>query len=266
MSKIAAIQMCSTSHVPDNLYFVEQQIEIAAAQGATLAVLPEMFGYIGSSSAHVLSITETPGSGPIQDCLALLAQKHKIWIVGGTIPLAPHDHNKAKAACLVFDSDGAQVGRYDKMHLFDAQVTTQEHYKESHTIAPGDKLCVIDTPVGKLGLCVCFDIRFPEIFIQLRALGAEIIAIPAAFTAITGKAHWELLARCRAIDGFSYIVGACQGGVHPTGRVTHGHSMIVDPWGDIIAQITDPTQQIIYADIDLKRVYEVRAKIPHGER
>lgn len=263
MAKIAAIQLCSTEIIDENLRTVADMVQKAAAQNARLVVLPEMFACLKSArQIETTSASEYPGSGKIQDFLANLAVRHNIWIVGGTLPLVCEKTNKIKAACLVFDNFGVQVARYDKIHLFDVQLSPEESYKESASIEPGDTLSVIDTPLGKLGLCVCFDIRFPQMFSELVALGAEIIAIPAAFTQKTGEAHWELLMRCRALDSFCYIVGAGQGGNHPNGRATYGHSMIVSPWGDIIDEVLTPSPAIAFADIDLQKLYDIRAKIP----
>jgi predicted amidohydrolase len=241
MNKVATIQMCSTSSVDENL--------------ANAALLIE-------KASDSLRIKEQPGSGKIQDFLSALAIKHNIWIVGGTIPIACDVPNKIRAACIVFDNLGHQVARYDKIHLFDVTLSEHEVYKESDTTQPGDEAVVIDTPVGKLGLCVCYDIRFPDHIAKLSAQGAEIIAVPAAFTVKTGAAHWELLARCRAIDSFSYVIGACQGGTHPGGRKTHGHTMIVDPWGVIVEEIHTPGNGVVCVEIYLEKLYEIRNQIP----
>lgn len=262
MNKVAAIQMCSTGNVDENLANAALLVEQASSQGAILAVLPEMFVIFGEKASDKDRIKERYGSGKIQDFLSALALKHNIWIVAGTIPIACDVPNKIRAACIVFDNQGHQVARYDKIHLFDVTLSEQEVYKESDTTQPGDEVIVIDTPAGKLGLCVCYDMRFPDHIAKLSAQGAEIIAIPAAFTAKTGAAHWELLARCRAIDSFSYVIGACQGGTHPSGRKTHGHTMIVDPWGVIVEEINMPENGVAFAEVDLERLYEIRNQIP----
>ncbi len=262
MKKVAAIQMCSSSNVDDNLSQAIRLIEEAAASGAVLAVLPEMFPCIGQAHQPKISYRESEGQGKIQDCLAHTALKHHIWIVGGTIPIQAQHPDKIRAACIVFDDCGQQVARYDKRQLFDAVISEQESYLESATTEPGAQSIVVPTPAGNLGLCVCFDIRFPHLFAELSALGAEIIAIPAAFTRRTGEAHWEILMRCRALDCFSYVIGAGQGGTHPKGRVTHGHSMIVNPWGEILDEVQHPGPGVAYADVDLQMLYEIRSKIP----
>lgn len=262
MNKVAAIQMCSTSHVDENLANAALLIAQASAEGAVLAVLPEMFVMFGEKTTDTVRIKEQAGCGKIQDFLATLAMEHNIWIVAGTIPIACEIPNRFRAACIVFDNQGKQIARYDKIHLFDVALSEQEIYRESDTTQPGEEIVLVDTPVGKLGLCVCYDIRFTDHISKLSAKGAEIIAIPAAFTVKTGEAHWELLARCRAIDSFCYIIGACQGGTHPRGRKTHGHTMIVDPWGNIIEEINYPGNGVAYSDIDLEKLYEIRNQIP----
>ena len=261
MTKIAVFQMCSSAIVDENLHIAATLIEKAAAEGAKLAVLPEMFAIIGDKASDKVDIKEIAGSGKIQHSLSQLAIKHNIWIVGGTIPIACDDPHKIRAASIVFDNQGVQVARYDKMHLFDATLSERECYRESDTTQQGDQTVVIDTPAGKLGLCVCYDIRFPHIFAELVAKGAQIIAIPSAFTMKTGAAHWELLARCRAIDSFCYVIGACQGGKHPNGRETYGHSIIVNPWGEIMAEINSPGDRIACAEIDLAKLHDIRKQI-----
>lgn len=263
MKKVAAIQMCSTHNVEENLATAAALIAEAALQGAELVVLPEMFVLLGCDSSEKVEIKERAGSGKIQNFLAALAANHSIWIVAGTIPITCSHPNKVRAACILYDNHGKEVARYDKRHLFDARLSGAESYRESDTTESGeDNFVVVDTPAGKLGLAVCFDIRFPEHFSALSAKGAEIIAIPSAFTVQTGEAHWELLARCRAIDTFSYVIGACQGGTHTNGRKTYGHSMIVNPWGVVLSEAPSLSSGIIYADVDLEKLYEIRQQIP----
>lgn len=262
MNKVAALQMCSSNKVQDNLNTAEQLIKQASEQGALLAVLPEMFVIFGEDAKNRIEIKESYGSGPIQDFIGQLAQKYKIWIVGGTIPITCANPNKIRAACIVYDATGKQVARYDKIHLFDVTLSETEIYNESETIEPGCDSTVVDTPIGRLGLCVCFDLRFPEHFEQLYNKGAEVIAAPSAFTLKTGEAHWKLLSRSRAIDTFCYVIGACQGGTHINGRKTHGHSLIVNPWGEIMEEMGASGEGIIVAEVDLKYLYEIRKKIP----
>lgn len=262
MKKVAAIQMCSTSNLEENLSAAATLIAQASAQGAELAVLPEMFVLLGCDSAETVKIKETAGAGRIQDFLSTLAAKYDIWIVAGTIPIACQHPNKVRAACIVFDNHGQQVARYDKRYLFDATLSTGEVYRESDTTEAGEDAVVVETPVGKLGLAVCFDLRFPEHFAKLSAQGAEIISVPSAFTVKTGEAHWALLARSRAIDTFCYVIGACQGGTHTNGRKTYGHTMIVSPWGDVMDEALNLEPGVTCVDIDLEKLYEIRQQIP----
>lgn len=262
MSRIAALQMTSTPILAENLSIAAQLIQQAANFGAQLIALPEMFVMSGFDLADKLKIKETLDCGPIQDFLATQAQKHRLYIVGGTIPIHCKDSNKARAACLVYDSNGHRIGRYDKMHLFDACLDTKESYCESNSTEAGNHLAVIDTPLGRLGLAVCYDLRFPELFRHLANQGAEIFILPAAFAQTTGQAHWEILLRARAIENFCYMLAPGQGGTHRCGRQTFGHSMIVAPWGNIIAE-ADATQTcVIQADINLQEVHMARQKIP----
>jgi len=259
---VATLQMCSTDSVDDNLEQAADLIKQAVESGASLVVLPEMFSLLGVGNARSIGYQETLGTGKVQETLSILARQHHVWIVGGTIPLSTEDPNKIKAACLVYDHQGQVIARYDKIHLFDAMLSKQESYQESHTVSAGDKIVVVPTPIGKLGICVCFDLRFPEVFIELANLGAELIAVPAAFTPTTGQAHWEILMRCRALDCFAYVIGAAQSGMHPNGRSTHGQSMIVNPWGKIVAEVQTSGPGIAHATIDLKKLYEIRQQIP----
>jgi predicted amidohydrolase len=254
MLKIAAIQMCSSNSVKDNLLMAEKLINEAASRGAQLIVLPEMFATLG--------LKEKSDDGSIQLFLSEQAKRHHCWILGGTIPIACDQGKKVRAASLLFDEKGKLVARYDKMHLFDATLSPEEFYRESDTIEPGNEFVVVDTPVGKLGLGVCYDIRFPEMFRYLFNKGAEIIALPAAFTVKTGQAHWEVLARSRAIENFCYFIGAAQGGTHANGRKTYGNSLIVDPWGTVIAKKDGVASGVIDAEINLERLREIRNSIP----
>jgi deaminated glutathione amidase len=260
--KVAAIQMCSSNEVDENLEVAAGLIQSAALDGAKLVVLPEGFSIIGSNEHDKLAVKEIYGSGKVQEFLSQQALKNNIWIVGGTMPIRCENPQKVRAACIVYDNKGKPVGRYDKMHLFDAVISEFESYKESNTIEAGDKVVVIETPVGRLGIAVCYDIRFPMMFTRLFDRGAEIIAIPAAFTMRTGEAHWQLLARSRAVENFCYVIGACQGGTHASNRKTYGHSLIIDPWGSVLAERTEPGPGVIYSDISLEKIYKIRAAMP----
>ena len=262
MTKIAATQMCSSQNIDENLKTAHALITTAATNGARLVVLPEMFAIMGDNTADKVLVKEKFGEGKIQHFLSEQAKINDIWIVGGSTPIACGNPNKVKAACLVFDNEGSFIDRYDKIHLFDVTLSQQEKYNESDTTEPGDHLTIIETPFGKLGLAICYDVRFPELFRCLFNRGAEIIALPSAFTVPTGEAHFELLTRSRAIENFCYLIAACQGGNHANGRKTFGHSMIIDPWGSIIAKMDGTETGIIYSDIDLRKVQKARQAIP----
>ncbi len=236
-NKVGAVQMVTGPNVDANLLEAERLIREAAEAGAGLVVLPESFAFMGQRGEDQAALRETEGQGPLQTFLSRVAAQQRVWLVGGTIPVASADPGRIRAACLVFDDRGRQVARYDKIHLFDVCVPeSEECFQESATIEPGSELLVLDSPFGRLGVAVCYDLRFPELFRGMLDLGMELAAIPAAFTAMTGKAHWEILVRARAIENLVYAVAAGQGGVHCNGRETYGHSMIVDPWGTPLAQ------------------------------
>jgi predicted amidohydrolase len=262
MTKIAAIQMASGTNVSANLIEVSRQILSAAQAGAKLIVLPENFAIMGLQDIDQVKIAENDGIGPIQDFLSKQAKKNKVWLIAGTIPLKSDNEDKIYAASLVYNDNGERVSRYDKIHLFDVHLeATNETYKESETIDAGNQAIVVDTPFGKIGLAICYDLRFPELFRQLALQDAEIIVLPAAFTAITGKAHWEVLLRARAIENLCYLVASAQGGYHVNGRETYGNSMIVDPWGVILDELPQGSGYVI-ADVDLENVKTIRRNFP----
>jgi nitrilase len=232
--RVAAIQMASGPSVAANLSEAERLIGMAAAQGAKLVVLPEYFGIMGKKEGDKVTVREAEGKGPMQKFLSTMAKKHKIWIIGGSVPLEASTATKVRNSCLVYDDKGKLAARYDKIHLFGLDLGN-EKYREEKTIEPGDKVVVVETPFGRIGLSVCYDLRFPELY---RAMGdVDIIVVPAAFTETTGKAHWETLVRARAIENLAYVVASAQGGYHLSGRETHGNSMIVDPWGVILDRL-----------------------------
>jgi nitrilase len=217
---------------------------------------------MGQSERDKVAIREVEGEGPIQEFLTEQAARNGIWLVGGTIPLEASDPDKIRAACLVFDDSGQQVARYDKIHLFDVDlVDSDEQYTESETIEPDDRVVVFNSPFGRIGLAVCYDLRFPEMFRQQLNEGMEVLVLPAAFTAITGRAHWEVLVRARAIENLCYVVAADQGGYHLNGRETHGHSMIVDPWGIVLNSLARGPG-VVSASIDLGRLESARRNFP----
>jgi predicted amidohydrolase len=262
MPKIATIQMCSSPNVDENLASAAQLITEAAAKGAKLVVLPEMFAVMGATNFDKVAVQEEFGEGKIQNFLSEQAMLNQIWIVGGTIPIKSSNPHKVRAACLVYDDQGNYIVRYDKAHLFDAYFSEKASYQESETTEAGDELIVIQTPFGKLGLAVCYDLRFSELFLGLFKKGAEIIAVPTAFVEETGSDHWHVLMRGRALENFAYIAGSCQFGMHASDRQTYGHAMIVDPWGKIVDEVTTPTHGIAYCDVDLEYLHEKRKCIP----
>jgi len=262
MSKCAAIQMASSPSIGANLLEAEKLIGEAAKAGAKLVALPENFALMGESEFDKIQCKESDGKGRIQEFLASVAKKYSLWVIGGTLPLAARDEHKIIAACLVYNDQGERVARYDKMHLFDVSVPgTDEEYRESDTIAAGEKELLIDSPFGRLGIAVCYDLRFPEIFRKMVEQGMEILVIPSAFTAETGAAHWELLIRARAVENLCYVIAPNQGGFHLNGRKTFGHSMIVDPWGIVLGCCETGGGSVI-ADLDIERLQKVRAAFP----
>ncbi len=262
MSRVAAIQMASGPNIGANLIEAERLIGMAVENGAELLVLPENFALMGLTEEDKVKSCEEEGRGPIQDFLSRQAATHGVWIVGGTLPLRSSQAGKVYAACLLYDSSGAVVARYDKMHLFDVRIeASRENYTESLTIVPGERVTVVDTPFGRLGLAVCYDLRFPELFRCMLEQDAELFAIPSAFTAVTGKAHWEALVRVRAIENLCYVVAAAQGGYHINGRETYGDSMVVDPWGNVLDRLANGAG-VVCASLDLEHLQGIRRGFP----
>lgn len=262
MKRVAAIQMASSPSVGSNLTEAARLISRAVDAGADLVVLPENFAYMGLKEHDKLAVAEQPGSGQIQNFLATQADKHRVWIIGGTIPLRCASPTHVRAACLMFNDRGKQVARYDKIHMFDVKLQeTGETYSESETVEQGREVVVVDTPFGRLGLAVCYDIRFPELFRRMVNEKVEVIAIPSAFTATTGRAHWEVLNRARAIENLSYVIAAAQGGYHINGRETHGDSMIVDPWGKVLDRLPRGSG-FVTANINLDMLQQLRRNFP----
>jgi deaminated glutathione amidase len=254
--------MTSGPDVSANLREAAALLEEAAGRGAQLAALPENFSFMGLSDADKRHIAEEDGSGPVQDFLAESARRLGIWIVGGTVPLRGSGDGRVAAACLVHDRAGERRARYDKMHLFDIQVPGRaESYRESANVAPGSTPVTVDTPLGRLGLSVCYDVRFPELFRALSAAGAQILAVPSAFTEPTGRAHWETLLRARAIENLCCVLAPAQSGFHPNGRETYGDSMIVDHWGRVLDRLPRGRGCVV-ADIDLEQQRRDRGSFP----
>ena len=261
-NRVAAIQMASGPNVNANLLETGRLISMAANQGAGMVVLPENFAIMGLNEQDKVAVREQEGAGPMQDFLSQQAKKHGIWVVGGTIPMAAESDNKVLAACHVYNDAGDSVARYNKMHLFDVSLDGEtEKYTESETIEHGEEVVVIDSPFGRMGVAVCYDLRFPEMFRKMLDEGMELLVLPAAFTAITGRAHWEVLVRARAIENLCYMVAAAQGGYHLNGRETHGDSMIVNPWGVIIDRLPRGSGVVI-GDIDREQLTSIRRSLP----
>ena len=262
MTLVAAIQMASGTHPPANLHEAARLLGEAAKAGAQLVVLPENFALMGMQEEDKLAIREQPGAGMIQDFLSEQSRRLGLWIVGGTVPLDCGDEQRVTASCLVYDDQGRCVTRYDKIHLFDVRLPDHdEYYVESESTRSGDSVVVIDTPFGRLGLAVCYDLRFPELFRSLLDEDVELITLPAAFTAVTGRAHWEALLRARAIENQVYLIAAAQGGYHVNGRATHGDCMIVDPWGNILDRLPRGSG-VVLASLDRERQQAVRRSFP----
>ncbi|TEA78108.1 carbon-nitrogen hydrolase family protein [Allopusillimonas ginsengisoli] len=257
--RVAAIQTVSSTSLEDNLTQAEALIAQAAQAGAGLLALPEYFCFMGHHDIDKLALKERPGEGRIQDFLSGQARRHGVWLVGGTLPLESPDADRIYNACLVYDPSGAQVARYDKIHLFGFR-KGDESYDESISIRPGENNPqLFDAPCGKVGISVCYDLRFPEYF---RALGdVSLIILPAAFTYTTGSAHWETLLRARAIENQCYVLASAQGGKHENGRRTWGHSMLIDPWGEII-DVKPEGPGFAIGDINPDRIASVRASLP----
>jgi len=256
--RVAAIQMASGPSVPANLAEAERLIAMAVSAGARLVALPEYFAIMGLTDQDKVDVRETEGKGPIQKFLAAQAKKHGIWLIGGSVPLACERPDKVRNSCLVYDDKGRLAARYDKIHLFGLDLGN-ERYREENTIEPGDSVVVVDTPFGRIGLSICYDLRFPELY---RAMGeVDIIVVPAAFTATTGKAHFETLVRARAIENLAYVIAPAQGGYHLSGRETHGDSMIVDPWGNILDRLPRGSGVVIAG---INRAYQdsLRSSLP----
>ncbi|HEX7966510.1 MAG TPA: carbon-nitrogen hydrolase family protein [Gammaproteobacteria bacterium] len=261
MHKLAAVQMTSGTDVTVNLREAGKLMAKAAAQGAGLIVLPENFALMARDDAERVAAGEVDGSGRIQDFLAEKAQTLKVWIVGGTVPVLA-SREKVFARCPVYNAAGRRVAHYDKIHMFDVQVGGTESYHESARTEAGGKPVTVLTPFGRLGLAVCYDLRFPELFRALAAQGADLFAVPSAFTRTTGERHWEMLARARAVENLSCLVAAAQGGHHANGRDTWGRSMVVDAWGEVLAERRDAEPGIVTAAFDPAQQQRLRARFP----
>jgi predicted amidohydrolase len=256
--RVAAIQMTAGPDIHENLAEAARLLDIAASRGARLAALPEYFCLMGMKDSDRVTAREEDNDGPIQQFLSETAKRLGLWIVGGSVPLAASKHDKTRNSCLVYDDQGKQVARYDKMHLFGLELGT-ERYAEAETIEPGCGVVAVESPFGRIGLSICYDLRFPELY---RSMGkVDIIFAPAAFTATTGRAHWETLIRARAIENLAYVVAPAQSGRHANGRETHGNSMIVDPWGVVLDRLPHGAG-VVVADINPEYQASLRNSLP----
>ena len=256
--RVAAVQMVSTPEVATNIATVQRLVADAVAQGAALVVLPEYWPLLAMHETDKLAHAETEGSGPMQETLADLARQHAIWLIGGTVPMASTDSGKVMNTMLVYRPDGSLAARYDKIHLFSFS-RGKEAYDESRTITAGAEVRSVETPFGRIGLSVCYDLRFPELY---RALGdCALIVVPSAFTWTTGRAHWEILLRARAIENQCYVLAAAQGGAHPNGRRTWGHSMLIDPWGEVM-DVRAEGEGVVVGALDIDHLRAVRENLP----
>jgi deaminated glutathione amidase len=262
MGTVAAIQMTSSHVVADNLAAAGRLLREAMDRGAAIACLPENFSFIGLKDADKLEVAEVDGAGPVQEFLSKTARALKLWILGGSTPIKGDTPRRVANSSLLYDEAGKRVARYDKIHLFDVTVPGRnESYLESKHVMPGDSVVVADTPVGRLGLSVCYDMRFPELYRALVSQGAEWLAMPAAFTVPTGQAHWETLLRARAIENLCYVVAPAQSGRHSSGRETYGDTVIIDYWGKVLARLAQG-EGVISAEFDLRLEAETRARFP----
>ncbi len=262
--KIAALQMVSGTDLEDNLATARRLIAQAAGEGATLVALPEYFCFMGRADTDKLAIAERAGDGPIQHMLGEAASAHGVWVIGGTLPLASPDPQRVLNSCCVFAPDGTPAARYDKIHLFRFErdsAAGRESYDEGRAILAGATPTACDAAGLRLGLSVCYDLRFPELYRALMTPPCDLLSVPSAFTYTTGQAHWELLLRARAVENQCYVIAPAQGGRHQNGRRTWGHSMIVDPWGEVLA-VQDEGEGVVIAELDTARIAEVRTQLP----
>lgn len=261
---VAAVQMVSGGDVGANLAQARALVAEAARGGAELVLLPEYFGILGARASDKVRLAECDGDGPQQSFLSRAAREHRIVLVGGSVPIASADPARVRSACLAYGPDGSRLARYDKMHLF-RFAHGDESYDETLTIERGSQVVAFDAPFGRVGLTICYDLRFPELY---RALGdCALVCVPSAFTWTTGNAHWHLLLRARAVENQTWVLAAAQGGVHANGRRTYGHSMLVDPWGEVVAERADDGAGVVIGVCDPARTEDVRSKLPaHAHR
>jgi predicted amidohydrolase len=261
-ARVAAVQMNSSADLAQNLALAGRLLAEAAADGSVLAVLPENFAFMGARAKDKLQHAEALGTGPIQEFLKAQASENRLWIVSGSIPLRSPLPDRCYGATLVVDADGNTRCCYRKIHLFDVDLPDRdESYRESASLMPGDEPMVQESPVGCLGLSICYDLRFPELYRKLTEMGAVVLTVPSAFTLVTGEAHWHTLLRARAIENLAYVIAPGQYGQHSDGRITYGHSLIIDPWGRILAESAEG-DCVIAADLDLELPQKLRREFP----
>lgn len=258
---IAAVQFSTENDPQKNIEYIERDLDIAVKKGAQYVIFPEEFLTLSMAPEEKLRFAQPEQMGIVQEKLSNLAKAYGIWLIGGTLPISVEGESKYFSRCIVWNSAGHVVGHYDKIHLFDVRLGNDETYVESESVKPGDKVTVISTPMGKMGIAICYDIRFPELFRRMASKGAEIMVLPSAFTKPTGKAHWEILIRARAIENLCYFVAVDQVGVRRNGLGTHGHSMIVDPWGEIMVQAGEGPE-VITASLDREKLRHIREHFP----
>lgn len=259
--KIAALQMVSTPDVERNLESAARLAGQAAAAGARLIALPEYFCFMGRHEQDKLALAESPGQGPIQDFLADLARRHGSWVIGGTLPMRTRSPERVRNSCCVFAPDGRLAARYDKLHLFRYRNEAGEDYDEGRVLEPGAEPVAVDVEGWRTGLTICYDLRFPELYRSMMNPPCDLLSVPAAFTYTTGRAHWELLLRARAVENQCYVIASAQGGSHENGRRTWGHSMVVDPWGEPIS-VCEEGEGFTIAEMSRERIERVRAQLP----
>lgn len=263
MERIGLIQMTSSSDVNENLTYIEQQTTLLAKQGAKWVVTPENAVVFGNKEDYHNSAEEL-GDGPVQERISRLAVEQQVWILIGSMPIlrTSAETQGVTTTSVLFNPQGQIVAHYDKLHMFDVDVADgHKRYRESETFTPGNDIVVAETPFAKLGLSICYDVRFPNLYAELRRLGAQILLVPAAFTAVTGKAHWDVLLRARAIENQCWVIAVGQGGHHACGRETWGHSMVISPWGEIIVSLGQDAASLV-VDIELEQIESVRAAMP----
>ena len=258
--KIAAVQMVSAPEWATNRDAAARLVAQAAAAGAGLVLLPEYFCLMGRRDSDKLALAEPAGDGPIQRFLSDLAREQGLWLVGGTLPVSTGEADRVLNRCCVFAPDGKPAAHYDKLHLF-AYDNGRESYDEGRTLRAGSEPVAVQAGPLRVGLSICYDLRFPELYRALMTPPCDVLAVPAAFTYTTGRAHWELLLRARAVENQCYVLAAAQGGTHPNGRRTWGHSMVIDPWGDVL-QVLDEGEGFVMAEVDAERIVQVRTQLP----